>query len=100
MMQHDFGTPDGACRRCSTQPYAAFPYCPAPGEVYVVARGERGEGCEPVAVTATLFGAMAKVRDRFLVTEMTEVEPGEWQGFPPGGKPVDEVWIFCLPFTQ
>lgn len=69
-------------------------------EVYVVARGERGGGCEPVAVTATLFGAMTKVRDRFLVTEMTEVEPGEWQGFLPGGKPVVEVWIFRLPFTQ
>lgn len=61
--------------------------------VYVVGRGERGEGQEPVAVAVTLRQAKRVVFDRF-DTEVERAGQGRWVASFNGG--VDEIWIHRL----
>lgn len=56
---------------------------------YVIGKGERGEGQEPVAVTASLDRAKRLVFERFDI-EVTKHSAGKWVATDNG---IDEVWI-------
>ena len=61
--------------------------------IYLVARGERGEGQEPVAAFGSLQNARMFVADKFGVGPAM-AEHGKWKATIGGN--VDEVWIYRM----